>query len=77
MNKTDISAKNMWAFQWATAGMLNNTNLCVNPNNCTAFYSVKSLDMSFMTMPEISQSGCDVAFTMEDGLELFDQDLES
>jgi hypothetical protein len=32
--------------------------------------------MSFMTMPEITQSGCDVAFTMEDGLELFDQDLE-
>jgi hypothetical protein len=32
--------------------------------------------MSFITMPEITQSGCDVTFTAQDALELFDQNLE-
>jgi hypothetical protein len=36
MNTTDINAKNMWALQWATAKLLNNTALCVNPDMCQA-----------------------------------------
>jgi len=38
--------------------------------------SVKSLDMSFMAMPEITQSGCDVTFDRFDAEELFEQNLE-
>jgi hypothetical protein len=67
-------AKKMWANQWAKGNMLNDTALCIN-FACQPVTSVKNLDMSFMTMPEITQSGCDVNFTMEDGLELFDQDI--
>jgi len=38
--------------------------------------SVKNLDMSFITMPEITQSGCDVVFDRADAEILFEQNLE-
>jgi len=75
-NASDINNKNMWAQQWAKGDLLNNTALCVNPNACQNVTSVMDIGMSFLTQPEITQSGCDVNFTREDGLELFDQDLE-
>lgn len=74
-NESDINNKNLWAQQWAHGDLLNNTALCINPNACQNVTSVKNIGMSFITMPEITQSGCDVNFTREDALELFDQDL--
>jgi hypothetical protein len=37
--------------------------------------SARDVGMNFLTQPEVSQSGCDVAFTAQDGLELFDQNI--
>jgi len=37
--------------------------------------SARQVGMNFLTQPEISQSGCDVSFTAQDGLELFNQNI--
>jgi len=59
----DITNTNLWAQQWAKGDLLNNTALCKMPNECTNVTSVKNIGMDYITMPEITQSGCDVNFT--------------
>lgn len=69
-------ANKMFAQQWAKGDLLNKKEFASMPDNFTAVSSVRQLDMGFMTMPEMVYSGCDVDFTVEDAMGLFDQNLE-
>lgn len=74
---SDITVLNMAARQWAMGDLLNSKDLVMNPNSAEMVSSVRNIGMNFMTMPEITQSGCETTFTPQDFLNLFNQDLET
>lgn len=65
----------MASHQWAKGNLLNNKDLSINPDAYEPASSARNIGMNFLTQPEITQSGCDVAFTAQEGLELFNQNI--
>lgn len=59
-----VNNGNLAALQWATGSLLNNANLMIATNTtANSVDSMYDIGMNFMTQPEITRSGCDVAFT--------------
>jgi len=58
-------------YQWATGSLLNNVSLSFDETTFTPVDSVVDIGMNFITMPEITQSGCDVNFTYTLAEQLF------
>jgi len=73
----DVTAQFMASQQWAQGNLLNNDGFAMNPNLTayTNMSSARQVGMNFLTQPEISQSGCDVSFTSEMGMTLFNQNI--
>jgi hypothetical protein len=67
----NINGNYLAARQWAMGDLLNNANLYSVIADAKSYPSVKFIEMGFITEIEITQSGCDVAFTPEVALFLF------
>lgn len=74
---TKITPKFMGAQQWAMSNLLNNTAYAINETSYVPLKSAYEVGMNFLLQPEITSAGCDVSFTAEEAMAMFEQDISA
>lgn len=72
----NVNNGNLSALQWAKGNLLNNPALAFNTTYTKNYTSMADIGMNFIAQPEITQSGCDAAFTYQQAVKLFNQNLD-